>query len=164
MRRISEVSQVGKELPGSMSRLEQLFYQFLRERTYINNVTVSTREWYECAWKAFTAAPSSRARREAGSHTTRGAARADGDAAPSLAASAADAVDPARWNPMTAVADEARPAPPSSSQREIAFSYAFSMSSVRCLPSARNYGRAASFAIPASAARSTCGTQLPSPR
>jgi site-specific recombinase XerD len=39
-----------------MSRLEQLFQQFLRERTYINNVTVSTREWYECAWKAFTAA------------------------------------------------------------------------------------------------------------
>src|SRR5258705_10589016 len=39
-----------------MSRLEQLFQQFLRERTYINNVTASTREWYECAWKAFTAA------------------------------------------------------------------------------------------------------------
>ena len=39
-----------------MSRLEQLFQQFLRERTYINNVTVSTRERYECAWKAFTAA------------------------------------------------------------------------------------------------------------
>jgi len=51
------------------------------------------------------------------------------------------AVDPAKQNPMTAVADEARPAPPSSSQREMAFSYAFSMSSVRCLPSAaRNYG------------------------
>ena len=39
-----------------MSRLEQLFQQFLRERTYINNVTASTREWYESAWKAFTAA------------------------------------------------------------------------------------------------------------
>jgi hypothetical protein len=38
-----------------MSRLQQLFQQFLRERTYINNVTASTREWYECAWKAFTA-------------------------------------------------------------------------------------------------------------
>jgi len=38
-----------------MPRLE-LFQQFLREGTYINNVTVSTREWYECAWKAFTAA------------------------------------------------------------------------------------------------------------
>ena len=37
-----------------MSCLEQLFQQFLRERTYINNITVSTREWYECAWKAFT--------------------------------------------------------------------------------------------------------------
>jgi hypothetical protein len=50
------------------------------------------------------------------------------------------AVDPAKQNPMTA-ADEARPAPPSSSQREMAFSYAFSMSSVRCLPSVeRNYG------------------------
>src|SRR5437588_396781 len=39
-----------------MSLLDQLFQQFLRERTYINNVTASTREWYECAWKAFTAA------------------------------------------------------------------------------------------------------------
>ena len=39
-----------------MFRLEQLFQQLLRERTYINNVTVSTREWYECAWNAFTAA------------------------------------------------------------------------------------------------------------
>src|SRR5256714_2560463 len=39
-----------------MSRLEQLFQQFLRERTYINNVTASTLEWYRSAWKAFTAA------------------------------------------------------------------------------------------------------------
>ena len=39
-----------------MSRLDQLFQQFLRERTYINNVTASTREWYECAWKAFAVA------------------------------------------------------------------------------------------------------------
>ena len=39
-----------------MHRLEQLFQQFLRERTYINNVTSSTREWYESAWKAFKAA------------------------------------------------------------------------------------------------------------
>ena len=39
-----------------MDRLDSLFQQFLRERTYINNVTASTREWYECAWKAFKAA------------------------------------------------------------------------------------------------------------
>jgi hypothetical protein len=39
-----------------MNRLDQLFQQFLRERTYIQNVTASTREWYECAWKAFKAA------------------------------------------------------------------------------------------------------------
>jgi hypothetical protein len=37
-----------------MNRLDQLFQQFLRERTYINNVTASTRDWYGCAWKAFT--------------------------------------------------------------------------------------------------------------
>jgi integrase len=30
--------------------------QFLRERNYVHNVTVSTREWYESAWKAFTSA------------------------------------------------------------------------------------------------------------
>jgi site-specific recombinase XerD len=42
-----------------VSRLDQLFQQFLRERTYVNNVTASTREWYECAWKAFTAARAS---------------------------------------------------------------------------------------------------------
>ena len=39
-----------------MDRLDQLFQQFLRERTYINNVTPSTREWYESAWKAFKTA------------------------------------------------------------------------------------------------------------
>lgn len=39
-----------------MDRLSQLFEQFLRERTYVNNVTASTREWYETAWKAFRAA------------------------------------------------------------------------------------------------------------
>ena len=39
-----------------MSRLHQLFEQFLRERTYINNVTPATREWYQCAWKAFSTA------------------------------------------------------------------------------------------------------------
>jgi hypothetical protein len=29
------------------------FEQFHRECIYINNVTDATREWYECAWKAF---------------------------------------------------------------------------------------------------------------
>jgi site-specific recombinase XerC len=36
-----------------MHRLDRLFEQFLRERTYIQNVTAATREWYESAWKAF---------------------------------------------------------------------------------------------------------------
>jgi integrase/recombinase XerD len=36
-----------------MQRLQQLFDQFLRERVYVNNITPATREWYECAWKAF---------------------------------------------------------------------------------------------------------------
>ena len=39
-----------------MDRLDQLFQQFLRERTYINNVTQATLDWYECAWKAFNTA------------------------------------------------------------------------------------------------------------
>jgi integrase/recombinase XerD len=39
-----------------MQRLDQLFQQFLRERTYVHNVTASTREWYESAWKAFKGA------------------------------------------------------------------------------------------------------------
>ena len=38
-----------------MDHLDQLFQQFLRERTYINNVTSSTCEWYESAWKVFKA-------------------------------------------------------------------------------------------------------------
>jgi site-specific recombinase XerD len=42
-----------------MDRRNQLFQQFLRERTYVNNVTASTREWYETAWKAFRAAQAS---------------------------------------------------------------------------------------------------------
>ena len=42
-----------------MDRLDQLFAQFLRERTYVNNVTASTCEWYETAWKAFKRAQSS---------------------------------------------------------------------------------------------------------
>ena len=29
-----------------MDRLDQLFQQFLRERTYITNVTSDTRDWY----------------------------------------------------------------------------------------------------------------------
>jgi hypothetical protein len=38
-----------------MNRIDQLFQQFLRERTYIQNITPATREWYETAWKAFNA-------------------------------------------------------------------------------------------------------------
>ena len=38
-----------------MHPLEALFDQFLRERVYVNNITRATREWYECAWKAFSA-------------------------------------------------------------------------------------------------------------
>jgi hypothetical protein len=37
-----------------MGRLNQLFDQFLQERTYLKNVTPKTRVWYESAWKAFT--------------------------------------------------------------------------------------------------------------
>jgi hypothetical protein len=37
-----------------MQRLQPLFEQFLRERVYVNNITPATREWYECAWKAFS--------------------------------------------------------------------------------------------------------------
>lgn len=50
-----------------MDRLEQLFQQFLRERTYINNVTASTCEWYESAWKAFKASQASVSARPASS-------------------------------------------------------------------------------------------------
>ena len=39
-----------------MTSLDQLFDQFLRERTYLQNVTPKTREWYETAWKAYTRA------------------------------------------------------------------------------------------------------------
>jgi hypothetical protein len=42
-----------------MDRLSHLFEPFLRERTYVNNVTASTREWYGAAWKAFRAAQAS---------------------------------------------------------------------------------------------------------
>src|SRR5262245_55016536 len=36
-----------------MQRMRTLFDQFLRARVYVNNITPATREWYECAWKAF---------------------------------------------------------------------------------------------------------------
>jgi len=36
-----------------MATLDSLFEQFLRERTYLKNVTPKTRVWYESAWKAF---------------------------------------------------------------------------------------------------------------
>ena len=39
-----------------MHPLDPLFQQFLRERTYVQNVTPKTREWYDAAWKAFTRA------------------------------------------------------------------------------------------------------------
>ena len=38
-----------------MDRRQQLFEQFLRERTYIQNVTPKTLNWYQSAWKAFIA-------------------------------------------------------------------------------------------------------------
>lgn len=46
-----------------MIRPDQLFQQVLRERTYINNVTASTREWYETARKAFRLAHAQAPRR-----------------------------------------------------------------------------------------------------
>ena len=36
-----------------MSGLDQLFQQFLRERTCVHNVTTKTRDWYQSAWHAF---------------------------------------------------------------------------------------------------------------
>lgn len=33
--------------------LDQLFEQFLRECTYVHNVTPKTRDWYQSAWHAF---------------------------------------------------------------------------------------------------------------
>lgn len=36
-----------------MTTLDSYFDQFVRERTYLNNVTPKTREWYQTAWKAF---------------------------------------------------------------------------------------------------------------
>jgi hypothetical protein len=46
-----------------VQRLDQLFEQFLRERTYVTNVTASTLEWYETAWKAFKVAHGNRPER-----------------------------------------------------------------------------------------------------
>jgi integrase/recombinase XerD len=37
-----------------MQLLQALFDRFLRERVYVNNITPATREWYECAWTAFS--------------------------------------------------------------------------------------------------------------
>ena len=39
-----------------MITLDDLFQQFLRERTYVQNVTPKTREWYQHAWRAFSRA------------------------------------------------------------------------------------------------------------
>jgi integrase/recombinase XerD len=36
-----------------MSDLATYFDQFVRERTYLNNVTPKTRDWYQTAWRAF---------------------------------------------------------------------------------------------------------------
>ena len=36
-----------------MLALDQLFEQFLREGTYVHNVTPKTRDWYQSAWQAF---------------------------------------------------------------------------------------------------------------
>lgn len=38
-----------------MATLDSLFDEFLRERTYLKNVSQKTRVWYESAWKAFLA-------------------------------------------------------------------------------------------------------------
>lgn len=43
-----------------MITLDDLFQQFFRERTYVQNVTPKTREWYEHAWRAFTRAQAGR--------------------------------------------------------------------------------------------------------
>jgi len=38
---------------GRTNRFDQFFQQFLRERTYIHNVTSKTLSWYDTAWKPF---------------------------------------------------------------------------------------------------------------
>ena len=37
-----------------MPTLDSLFTEFVREKTYLQNVTPKTREWYQTAWKAFS--------------------------------------------------------------------------------------------------------------
>ena len=39
--------------PISVAVFDTFFDQFLRERTYLTNITPKTREWYQTAWKAF---------------------------------------------------------------------------------------------------------------
>jgi site-specific recombinase XerC len=50
-----------------MADLDSLFEQFLRERTYLKNVSPKTLVWYETAWKAFDndGSPLTRARLQA---------------------------------------------------------------------------------------------------
>jgi hypothetical protein len=36
-----------------MMPLDSFVEQFVRERTYLHNVTPKTRDWYQTAWKAF---------------------------------------------------------------------------------------------------------------
>jgi len=50
--RSSDSSEGRKDLLA-MATLDSLFDQFLRERTYLKNVSPKTRVWYESAWKAF---------------------------------------------------------------------------------------------------------------
>ena len=38
-----------------MATLDLLFDQFLRERTYLKNVSPKTRVWYESAWEGVQA-------------------------------------------------------------------------------------------------------------
>jgi site-specific recombinase XerD len=39
-----------------MPTVDALFDRFLRERTYLKNISPKTRVWYQTAWKSFTAA------------------------------------------------------------------------------------------------------------
>jgi hypothetical protein len=50
-----------------MSNLDQLFEQFIRERTYVHNVTPKARDWYQSAWHAFKQSQSHSANRAVGS-------------------------------------------------------------------------------------------------
>ena len=44
---------VRKDPLSPCSTLDWFFEQFVRERTYLHNVTPKTRDWYQTAWKAF---------------------------------------------------------------------------------------------------------------